>query len=463
MKRRTNPPTALRLSATDAFFVAYQQSSGVLMQLGGEADLEGEVTRGDMEQMLAHLVARWPQLGQTLRKSLMGLKWAGECRTDQMLRISNGTIKTGEAGGNAEAWRWRNTALNPFREPPFQALWVPNGDGGTLAFRAHHAVMDGESFFAVGAEATRLLAQRKGNSDRSVFHISTSARGLDAAKLTDLISRKQLHPRKLRSMWRYTRWLGTEARAGRSARLAMELCTTGDTHTCKRTLAQETFIELKRQAAEARVTPTAWCAAAWMRAIHSWNTSQGAASNPLISLELPVSLRRARNKSRDIVGNFISPLVVFADATQPLEQLACDLKTQLTTSMRAQAHLSMPLLSAPAKFLPWNLFRRVAVSPKATGFATSHFTWFEPEADLPAEVAQLSRGTLRITGQRIYTPVCLHMGAALAVVASSEGAQLFLTHRGSALSTAAAGKLLNLLMAELESRVAPQNFKTAAR
>lgn len=463
MRGTTNPPAALRLSATDAFFVAYQQSSGVLMQLGGEVDLEGQVTRRDLEEMLAHLVARWPQLGQTLRKSFMGLKWAGECRSDQMLRFSNGTIKPGEVGGNTEASDWRNAPIDPFHEPPFQALWIPGGNGGTLALRAHHAVMDGESFLAVGAEATRLLAQRTGNRERTVLHISTSARGIAATKLTDLISRKQLHPRRLRSMWRYTRWLGAEARAGRSARLAMELCTTGDTYTCKRTLDQETFIELKLQAAEARVPPTAWCAAAWMRAIHSWNTSQGAASNPLISLELPVSLRRARNKRLDIFGNFISPLVVFADATQPLERLAYDLKTQLTKSMRAQAHLSMPLLSAQAKFLPWRLFRRIAVSPKTTGFATSHFTWFELEADLPAEVAQLSRGTLRITGERIYTPVCLHMGAALAVVASSEGAQFFLTHRGNALSAAAAGKLMNLLMAELESRVAPQNFKTATR
>ena len=399
MRRRTNhAPAALRLSATDAFFVAYQQSSGVLMQLGGEADLQGEVTRGDLEHMLDRLVARWPQLGQTLQKSLMGLKWAGECRTDKMLSISNGAT---QIGGSAEASRWRNTALDPFQEPPFQALWVPNGDGGKLAFRAHHAVMDGESFFAVGAEAIRLLAQRKERNERTVSHVSSSDQGLDATTLTDLISRKHLRPRRMRSMWRYARWLSSEARAGRSARLAMDSCTTGDTYTCKRTLDREAFVKLNRQATQVGVMPMAWCAAAWMRAIHAWNSSREAASNPLVSLEVPVSLRRARNRGRDIVGNFISPLLVFADATLPHDQVARDLKTQLTKAMRAQAHLSMPLLSAPAKFLPWSLFRRVAVSPKTTGFATSHFTWFEPEADLPAEVAQLSQGSLRITGQRI--------------------------------------------------------------
>ena len=455
---KTHAPGALRLSATDAFFVAYQQRSGVLMQLGGEADLEGAVTRGDLEQMLAQLVVRWPQLGQTIRKSLVGLKWAGDCRTDQMLRISNGASKIGETARNAEAWRWRNTALDPFQEPPFQALWIPNGNGGTLAFRAHHAVMDGESFFAIGTEAVRILAQRKENGERAVSDVSTSSRGCDAPKLKDLVSRKQLRPGRIRSMWRYTRWLDSEARTARSARLAVESSTTGDTYTCKRTIDRETFVELKRQAAATHVMPTVWCAAAWMRAIHSWNTSRAAASNPLVSIEIPISLRRARNSGRAIVGNFISPLVVFADAAQPHCQVARELKMQLTRAIREQAHLSMPLLTAPAKFLPWALFRWIAVSPKTTGFATSHFTWFEPEADLSAEVAELSRGTLRITARRLYTPVCLHMGAALAVVASSEGAEFFLTHRGSALSASAAEQLMNLLLAELEPRVASQNF-----
>ena len=57
---------ASRLSATDAFFVAYQQHSGVLMQLGGEIDLEGELRQEDLEQMISYLVARWPRLGQNV-------------------------------------------------------------------------------------------------------------------------------------------------------------------------------------------------------------------------------------------------------------------------------------------------------------------------------------------------------------------------------------------------------------
>lgn len=209
--------------------------------------------------------------------------------------------------------------------------------------------------------------------------------------------------------------------------------------------------------------PTAWCAAAWMRAILSMNISRGSAENPIVSLEVPVSLRRARNAGRDTVGNFISPLLVFSDASKPIEEIAQSIKKQLTAAMRSQAHLSMPLLSAPGKFLPWPLFRRMAISPKTTGFATSHFTWFEPKTDVPAEVIKLTSGALRIISERIYTPVCLHMGAAVAVVSFTDRVQFFLTYRTNALLSAAAEELMDMLMMELETRAESQNFKTAMR
>ncbi len=450
-QRSAKRPTNLRLSATDAFFVAYQRASGVLMQLGGEADLEGEVARDDLELMMRNLVNRWPQLGQKLRKGFVGLHWEGQCRTTEMLRIG--------VDGSDEFASWRNTALDPFREPPFQALWVPRPGGGTLALRAHHSVMDGESFFTVGTAAVRFLAEHlAGQSDRNDSESCKSA-----ARTTDPPARTQFTLKKLRSASRYARWLGSEARAARSARLALEACTPGGTSTRSETIDRNYFAQLERRAAEAGVKPTAWCAAAWIRAIHSWNVSRGANGNSLVSLEIPVSLRRAKNANLDTVGNLISPLLVFSDATKPIEQIAQSIKKQLTSAMRANAHLSMPLLSAPAKFLPWALFRRVAVNPKTTGFATSHFTWFEPEINLPAEVSKLSNGKLRLTDGRIYTPVCLHMGAALAVVVFPERVQFFLTHRTNALSSDSAGELMNMLMAEIGSRAALENFKTATR
>src|SRR6185369_14203267 len=137
------------LSAIDAFFVAYQESSGVLMQLGVEVELKGRIARDDVRRMLSHLVKRWPPLGQRLRRGWVGLSWEGKPQISEMLR---------EAENRDGVAQWRNRPINPFREPPFQLLWIANDDVNLLAFRAHHAVVDGEAFFEVCVEAVRALA-----------------------------------------------------------------------------------------------------------------------------------------------------------------------------------------------------------------------------------------------------------------------------------------------------------------
>ena len=318
----------------------------------------------------------------------------------------------------------------------------------TVAFRAHHSVMDGESFVAVTRDAAHFLSCVSGGQP------TPRPRPAEATTLKDLVSAKQiLRRRRLGAMWRYTRWLAAEARAGQSTRLNVDAFTTGDTHICERRLDPEALTRLKQRAAATRTAATWLCAAAWMRAIHAWNVSRDATFNRNLSLEFPVSLRHGRGNDRrndhDLLGNFISPLVVLGDATRPLEELARELRKQLIGGIRSQAHLGTPLLTAPGKFLPWTLFRRVAVNPRTTGFATSHFTWFE-QPDVCADIARLSEGALRVTGQRIYTPVCLHMGAALAVLVSPGYAQIFLTYRDTALSKASAERLVDLIVAELE-------------
>src|SRR6185436_16710328 len=76
------------LSAIDAFFVAYQESSGVLMQLGVEIELKGRIDRSDVERMLLHVVKRWPPLGQRLHREWLGLSWEGKPRINEMLRVA---------------------------------------------------------------------------------------------------------------------------------------------------------------------------------------------------------------------------------------------------------------------------------------------------------------------------------------------------------------------------------------
>jgi hypothetical protein len=106
-------------------------------------------------------------------------------------------------------------------------------------------------------------------------------------------------------------------------------------------------------------------------------------------------------------------------------------------------------LAAPAKFLPWGVFRLIAASPELTGFATSHFAWLEHAQTIHDEVARASNGALQLVNQQLYTPVCLHMGAAVAVLAWPSRAQIFLTHRLNALSTSDANVLLDLMVQEL--------------
>ncbi len=421
------------LSQLDAFFVAYQEHAGILMQHGAEVEVEGELRRERLEEVLAHLVARWPRLGQTLHKGLTGLSWRGECRAGEMLRA-------GEDEGALA--RWRNRPIDPFREPPFQLLYVPGARRGTLAFRSHHSVADGEAFIIVCTEALRVLSSLEGGG---IVPRPEVAPGL---KLTKTVPPAALlSAERLSEMWRYVRWLAAEAKAGRSMTLSVRAREPGDIATCERKLDAAELDYLKGRAAAAEVSPAWLCAAAWVRAIGGWNDSRGPAKKGLVSLEVPVSLRPRRGP-RDYVGNFISPLVIFGDPARPLEDLAAGMREQFKTGLRRGSHLGVPLLTAPARFLPWPLFRRLAVNQTSTGFATSHFTWLEQEAGLP-ELSALSGGALKFLDLHIYTPVCLHMGAALSVVPVNGGAKLVLTYRLTAFDAADAESLLGAAAAEL--------------
>jgi hypothetical protein len=121
----------------------------------------------------------------------------------------------------------------------------------------------------------------------------------------------------------------------------------------------------------------------------------------------------------------------------------------------------VPLLTAPARYLPWLVFRRLALSPLATGFASSHFTWLDEKRDVYADVAAFSGGRLRLLDHHIYAPVCLHMGAALTAFVVSGRVRLCLTYRRTAFLETEAEALLDLVLSELGS--APALRVSAAR
>lgn len=398
------------LSAIDAFFVAYQESSGVLMQLGVEVELKGHITRDDVERMLSHVVKRWPPLGQRLRQDWLGLSWEGKPRTSEMLRVAE----------NRDALAaWRNKPLNSFREPPFQLLWIMNEEHNLFAFRAHHAVVDGEAFFEVCAEALRALAGQ--------------------ARATNYTDKDGfVRPAKVKDAFQKVQQLRSDAQSNKSARISVRSTTPGPIAIVERDLDRGPL----------GAAPAWLCAAAWMKAIHEWNRSRGTATNSYISLEVPVSLRRNRDHGL-CIGNQISPVVLYGDATQALEDLAQQLKQQMSRALRNQTHLALPAFSAPARFLPWEVFRRLVASPELTGFATSHFAWLEHAQTIHDEVSSASGGALQMIDQHVYTPVCLHMGAAVAILAWPNRTQVFLTHRLNALSTTDANVLLDLMVDEL--------------
>src|SRR5262249_11471509 len=143
-----------------------QEQSGILMQLGVEFEVAGALSREALEQTLAYLIAQWPQLGQHLYRRIGGLAWRGGFRLAQMLRIA----LRGRDDGVAE---WRNQPIDPFREPPFQVLAVLNDNRNTLAFRTHHAVVDGVSLLIICTDAMRALSKILAGEDPREFHPST--------------------------------------------------------------------------------------------------------------------------------------------------------------------------------------------------------------------------------------------------------------------------------------------------
>ncbi len=291
-----------------------------------------------------------------------------------------------------------------------------------MAFRAHHAVVDGEAFFGVCVEAARALAGKTVTTDKT-----------DGGGLSGNVKVKEA----LENLQRFRE----QARSDQSARIVMRSTAPGPIAIVERNLDRR----------QLGVAPGWRCAAAWMKAIHAWNCSRGAATKSLISLEVPVSLRRSRDTGM-CIGNQLSPIVLYGDALQPLDDLAQQLKQQMSKAIRQRTHLALSSLSGPAKFLPWEVFRRIAASPELTGFATSHFAWFEQAQTIHDEVFRASNGALQIVDQQIYTPVCLHMGAAVSILAWPDRTQVFLTHRLNALSTNDANVLLDLMVHELNAQ-----------
>jgi len=423
--------TKWQLTQIDAFFVAYQEQSGILMNLGVEMELKGSFKRQHLEDMIIQLIHRYPPLGRKIKKGLFGLSWQDACSVENILCI--------DTDENAVT-SWRNKPIDPFSEPPFQVLWVKGKN--QLAIRAHHSVADGESFAILWFEAMDFLAK---SISGETIPLPTPVPPL---KLSDLMSPLELLRRKqIVPIMNYTRWLAKEAKLQRSTRLAIRECKPGDIEICVQVLDKKACDLIKKYSRTIGVFPAFLCAAAWAQAIHQWNTIRNQNSNSIVSLEMPVSLRRRHHHS---YGNFISPLTIFVDAALPINEIARQFMKRFNLEYRNKSHFGVPLFTSLAKYLPWALFRRMAVTPTSTGFATSHFTWLEQKVDIFSNIKNFSNGALELVSYKSYVSVCLLMGAALTAVLWPNGTlHLSITYRKTALTETDVRQIADLLRSAL--------------
>ena len=447
--------TPATLTTTDAFFVAYQERAGILMHLGAELVLAGSLDRAALEAAVGAAVTRWPALESTLVQTIGGLRW----RAGAYRMVFEDTEPALE--------RWRNTPVDPFREPPFGVLWIQrSATEHVLAFRCHHAVADGMLFLAIVGEiltalasrATRLSERTEGErtagerteGERTAGERTASERteGERAKGRRHPLGFAQLwRDTKLATSWAAARTLAREAAADRSARVALRDEVAGAIACCDRRIDTAGRAAIVERARAEEVRPAWIVAAAWLQALHAWNARRGV-DNATLSIEVPVSLRRGPHAMTG-TGNHLTVLTLFGDSREPLGTLARSLWDDYVAAIRRRDHLAVPLFASPARLLPWPVFRRVAVTTTSTGFATSHFTWIEHDPDFRAETRERSGGALTVTDQRFYTPVCLRMGVALGVMAWPDELQLSITHRLTGLSAADASELADLVREKL--------------
>ncbi|MEZ6186064.1 MAG: hypothetical protein R3F62_13765 [Planctomycetota bacterium] len=420
-----------RLTQVDAFFVAYQQAHGVALQLACEAELEGPLARPQLERALRHTVRRWPQLGQRLRAGLVGVRWAGAPRLEL------------EQGPAEESSAWRNRLVDPFREAPCAVRWSPTPRGGRVAFRFHHAVADGEAVYTVvqavlesaaRASAGREPEPRDPRPAEHPFGVGSLLRGRRGT---------------WRSMWQSLRGLQREAKQNDSTRLALASTDPGPVRVDTYRLGARELATLGLRARAFEVTSNLCVAACWARALSRFNAARGVDPGSKLSLEVPFSVRRG--PATEVLGNLVSPLVLSGPGRAPVGVLARRYGQQWRTQRAARAHLAMPFFTAPGRFLPWPVFRRLAADEAWSGFASGHYTWLEDPQGLGPSIAAASDGALRLTDYLMHPPVCRTMGATLVAYRAGDALNLYLATRTTALSVEAARELGCCLLDELRA------------
>ncbi|MCA8922966.1 MAG: hypothetical protein KDD82_14220 [Planctomycetes bacterium] len=378
---------------------------------------------------MRHTLRRWPQLGQRLRAGLVGVRWAGAPRLE---------LEEGPAEGLAT---WRNQLVDPFRDPPFAVRWSPSEGGGRVAFRVHHALADGQAFYTVVQAFLRAAALAAAGREPAATRSGTPEHPFGVLSL--LRGRRA----KLAAMWRTLRWLQREGQRGDATRLAIRSAGPGAVRVDVYRLAPAELAVFAVRARAYEVTASVCLAACWARALARFNAARCVDPGSKVSLEVPFSIRRG--EATEVLGNLVSPLVFHGPGRAPLGVLARRFGEQLRRQRADRAHLAMPLFTAPGRWLPWPVFRRLAADDAWSGFASGHYTWLEDPEGLGRVVEEESAGALALRGYLMHPPVCRSMGASLVAFRSDDALSLYLATRATALDEAEARELGGYLRTEL--------------
>ncbi len=412
-----------RLSAYDAFFLAYQRRARIAMHLGLDLELAGALDPAALDRAVSAVIARWPELGSVVRVRALGLSY--EPLPDARARIVRPL-----AEAEAAVDRAINEEIDPFAEPPWTVHARSEGDVHRIVLRAHHAVADGELFVMIAEEFVAALAAP--SHARSVASRTAIARASLARRPSWL---ERLSDKRRR-----------DERVARDEhqRLPLACVAPGPCAVTSERLDARAWSRVTQRSIDARTSVALWVIAAWVRAVHRASER----GEGRVAVEVPVSVRR-REGLFDRVGNYIAPVVLFVDGSAPIDRVARALRASLRSAVAMGQLETDRALAAPGSLLPWALFERVAVTPTTTGNASTHVAALGVERSPWASLSDRSQGRLELRRFVPFSPVCLKMGAALSAVCAPDEAALSVTYRRNAMSDHAARALLAQTLAEL--------------
>lgn len=430
-----------RLSQVDSFFVAYQEQSSALMHFGVEFECSRCLENQQIRETLSFLILKYPVLSSRVTVKFFGLAWKDTGDISEMMHWATDT---------SELSFWRNKPVDPMNAPPFQVMHIRQKNTSILSFKLHHSAGDGEFFIDVLYSLLEFLAgvlsSKKAPDIRPV-----EKKNLRNVLLKDF---KIFSWKKLTALAKHLNDLKKLSKTDDSQRICALQYTPGDIDFITKDISDSIQKNLERYAKKNNLYISALYSAAWVKAIYQWNQlKKQKNSSKLISLEIPVSLRKEMNGSP---GNFISPLLIYADGSDSLDQIGLSIQRDFKKGMYRQLYLAIPFFTMPGMYIPWALYKRIALTPLSTGFASSHFTYFHHSKSVEQIMEnvpgkKLKSKKLKISRISVYTPVCLKMGAALSVNRwYGRPPGIHLTYRKNALLESDALQLLGLVLAQLK-------------